>query len=358
MSQNKVNWEFEKGYRSKKRAQFRAKRTVQLKIIAIFIALAAMSVLAYFWASKYLILQKDETKVSKAATEEEDSSANNKSSHDTATQTTDTTIEKIETGITTFGIVAGGSKNFEESSYHAIVVANGGEAKIVSITGDLIVETASSSYEKLKSIVKLYDLTEYQKALETIWQGEIKYYLHLSSDFGDLSPGNLAEAFLKTKSSNLSAEQRFNWNEKIKNTTATKYYFPAKEIIMGGEKFSQPIESEVDSLFKRIGLDKTGSTNLKTKVLIFNGSGIPGAGGKSALKLLKSGFLVDDVKNLKDEDGKDDFSQAETVIYGDPQYDKEIDRVIDTLESGKKVDKKNTYVGMHIIVIIGKDFKK
>lgn len=358
MSENNEDWKFEKGYRTKKRAQSRARRIALLKKIAIFIAIILALALTYFFVDSF-VLQNGKAGTNKTATDGNDSTANIKPDKSINAKTADVAIEKSETtDITTFGVIVGGNKGTEESSYHAVVILGGEAAKIVSIPGDLIVETTGGSYEKLKSVAKLFDSSDFPIVIGTIWQGEVKNYLHLPRDFGDLSPGNLAEAFLEAKSSNLSAEQRFNWNKKTKNISASKHYFPTKEIAMGGDKFNQPIESEVNSLFKKLGLNKTTDTDTKTKISIFNGNGVPGIGGKAALKLLKNGFLIEDVKNLKDDQGKDNFNQAETIVYGESRYDKEIDRVIDALESGKKVDKENTYKGVHIIVIIGKDYKQ
>lgn len=356
MSQNKGDQKFEKGYRTKKRAQLKARRTTQLKIITtVLIAIILVSVLSYFSISKPSSSRKEKAVTEKAVLVGKTDKTGEEPTR-TATATTKPKPKPKNDGMTAFGIVIGGKRGSEDSSYHAIVIAEGNEARIISIPGDLIVETASSDYEKLKSVIKSQELSAYLQALENLWNGDIKYYLHISREFGDISPGNLAEAFLKAKSSNLSSEEKLNWNQRLKTAKVLKFYFPTKEISMGAEKFSQPIETEVENLFSKLGLSKSTTPDSKVKVLVLNGNGEPGIGGKVALELLKHGFLIEDIRNLKDSEGRDNFNQAETVVYGGSKYDKEIDRLIDIIENGKKISK--SVYGNYIAVVIGKDFKK
>lgn len=252
------------------------------------------------------------------------------------------------------GVFVGGKEGVSPSLYHAIVVVEGGTAKIISLPGDIITSVSKNKYEKLQSAVQIGGRKAVLSSLSELTGLKIKQFLYLSKDFGDLSPGNLSDAFLKAREANLSAEKRFNISQRLAKGSATKIYYPVREVRVGGDSYSQPLDSELRTIKEILGV--TEVTNSRAKVLVLNGNGEPGIGGKVALKLLKNGYLIDDIKNLKNPEGKDSFNQAETVAYGNIKYDSEINRLISLLGIGKRTDIRPA-TGTQITLILGKDYK-
>lgn len=338
----------QQGFRTRHRAEIKAKQ----RILAVKVA-AACALLIFISAAGARLIGGDSDLESKTAVKPASSQNQEIDSAKKIVKKQPVKAPK-KAGKLLVGVMVGGKAGKRDSLYHSLVFIDGNQAKIISLPGDLVTNIDKEKYEKLQSAIRLGGHEAFLISLNTLGINNIRHFMVLPKDFGDLSPGNLADAFLKAKETSLSSEKRVKLSERLKKSSITKIYYPIKEVRVGNDHYSQPLESELSEINTLLGVENKDAKRLK--VLIMNGNGEPGIGGKIALRLLKNGYLIDDIRNLKNAEGKDNFNQAETIAYGDIKYNSEILRLLTILGVGKKVEAK-PLAGTQITLVVGKDFK-
>lgn len=167
----------------------------------------------------------------------------------------------------------------------------------------------------------------------------------------DQTLAGLLESASKT---NLSPEDKQGYVAAVNKVTTKNTAIvplPVKPLILGQQTFFEPQRTEVADLIKSWwGVDPKvqGST---TRVVVFNGAGVPGIAGVAAQELIRAGFRVVDTKNA------DKFSYKKTTIIvqrGPATKGKEIATV---LRVGEVVNKPAEQDVADVLVIVGKDYR-
>ena len=126
---------------------------------------------------------------------------------------------------------------------------------------------------------------------------------------------------------------------------------PVKPIKLGEQTYFEPQRAQVADLLKSWwGVDATRTAKV-TRVIVYNGAGIPGVAGEAAQQLIRNGFRVVDTKNADNFD----YKTTQVVVQrGSAQQGNEISRVLD---AGSVSNKPSDQDVADVIVIIGKDYK-
>jgi hypothetical protein len=126
---------------------------------------------------------------------------------------------------------------------------------------------------------------------------------------------------------------------------------PVKPIKLGNQTYFEPQRAEVADLLKAWwGVDASKAAAV-TRVILYNGAGIPGIAGEAAQQLIRGGFRVVDTKNA------DNFNYANTKIVvqrGDAKQGEEIARILGVGTVEQQPSDQNV---ADVIVVIGKDYK-
>ncbi len=126
---------------------------------------------------------------------------------------------------------------------------------------------------------------------------------------------------------------------------------PVKPIKLGDQTYFEPQRSQVADLLKSWwGVDASKAAKV-TRVIVYNGAGIPGIAGEAAQQLIRNGFRVVDTKNADSFE----YKTTEVVVQGGPI--KQGQEIVRVLGAGKTVSKPSEQDVADVIVIIGKDYK-
>lgn len=126
---------------------------------------------------------------------------------------------------------------------------------------------------------------------------------------------------------------------------------PVRPITLGDETYFEPQRDQVAELLLTWWGVRPEDDDGVVRVIVYNGSGIPGIAGEAATVLIKAGMRVVDTRNA------DRFDYPETLIVmqdGDTQAAAEVESA---LSVGKVVDQPTQQNVADIIVIIGTDWQ-
>lgn len=126
---------------------------------------------------------------------------------------------------------------------------------------------------------------------------------------------------------------------------------PVKPIKLGDQTYFEPQRAEIADLLKTWwGVDPEAGEEI-TRVIVYNGAGVPGIAGEAAQVLIRAGFRVIDTKNA------DNFGYRTTEIVVRRGDSVRGDGVRKALGVGSVVVETSTADVTDVIVIIGKDYK-
>lgn len=153
---------------------------------------------------------------------------------------------------------------------------------------------------------------------------------------------NLAATELKTLEKRMSAVPQ-------KNVALVP--MPVKPLKLGKQTYFEPQRDEIADLLKQWwGIDPNQGEQT-TRVIVYNGAGVPGIAGQAAQQLIRAGFRVIDTKNAETFD----YKKTEiTVKRGERVRG---DKVREALGVGTVNVDISTADVTDVIVVIGKDYK-
>jgi hypothetical protein len=126
---------------------------------------------------------------------------------------------------------------------------------------------------------------------------------------------------------------------------------PVKPIALGDETYFEPQREEVaDLLFSWWGVNMASDKDV-VRVIVYNGSGVPGIAGTAAQELISQGFRVVETRNAEDFD----YEETLVILYRGEEVDAE--RVRDALGVGEIVRQEASQDVADVIVIIGQDYE-
>jgi hypothetical protein len=126
---------------------------------------------------------------------------------------------------------------------------------------------------------------------------------------------------------------------------------PVKPMKLGTQTYFEPQRNEVADLIKSWWGVDVGDAAQVTRVIVYNGAGIPGIAGLAAQQLIRSGYRVIDTKNAD----RFTYTRSEVIVKrGDASKGAAVVKLIGT--GVVKVEPSDADV-TDLIVIIGKDYK-
>lgn len=164
---------------------------------------------------------------------------------------------------------------------------------------------------------------------------------------------SLAAVMDSVKSSNLSDEDKARFAEAFKaipTENVALVPMPVKPINLGDQTYFEPQRAEIADLVKTWWGVDIGAEESVTRVIIYNGAGVPGIAGEAAQQLIRAGYRVVDTKNA------DNFGYAKTKVVVQNGATSSADGIVKTLGVGEVSQKAADQQVADVIVIIGKDY--
>jgi hypothetical protein len=124
-----------------------------------------------------------------------------------------------------------------------------------------------------------------------------------------------------------------------------------KPITVGKQTYFEPQREELADLLKSWWGVEMGDAESATRLIVYNGAGVPGIAGEAAQALIRGGFRVVDTKNA------DTFGYQQTQIVVQNGDMTAGERVRSVLKVGKVVNQPSDQNVADVIVIVGKDYK-
>lgn len=182
------------------------------------------------------------------------------------------------------------------------------------------------------------------------WYATTDYEIYQTA----LQTQSLVGVMDEVKDTNLSDEDRLRFAEafdSIPTENVALVPMPVKPINLGEQTYFEPQRAEIADLVKTWWNVDIGADDDVTRVIVYNGAGVPGIAGVAAQQLIRSGYRVVDTKNA------DDFGYDKTKIIVQNGSPSSADGIVNTLGVGEVSQKPADQQVADIIVIIGKDYK-
>jgi hypothetical protein len=126
---------------------------------------------------------------------------------------------------------------------------------------------------------------------------------------------------------------------------------PVQPVHLGSQTYFEPQKQQVaDLLSKWWGVDASKVAQV-TRVILYNGAGVPGIAGEAGKLLIRAGLRVVDTKNA------DNFNYAKTLVVVQHGNTAQGDEIVKILGVGQVQNQPSDQDIADVIVIVGKDFK-
>lgn len=126
---------------------------------------------------------------------------------------------------------------------------------------------------------------------------------------------------------------------------------PVKQLKLGDQTYFEPKREEIADLLKSWWGVDPGEEDTAVRVILYNGSGVPGIAGEAAQVLIRSGFRVVDTKNA------DNFNYKTTKIVVRAGEHSTGQGIRDALGVGEISVEPSAADVTDVVVIIGKDYE-
>jgi len=126
---------------------------------------------------------------------------------------------------------------------------------------------------------------------------------------------------------------------------------PVKPISLGEQTFFEPRRDEIADLLKTWWGVEIEDQQAATRVIVYNGSGVPGIAGIAAQQLIRGGVRVVDTKNAD----RFDYAATSIIVQNGPVANGH--QVAEVLGAGEVIEQPADQRVADIVVIIGKDYR-
>lgn len=169
-----------------------------------------------------------------------------------------------------------------------------------------------------------------------------------------LTQQSVSELLSGSPETNLDAVDLTRWREalaEIPQENVALVPMPVKPVNVGSQTYFEPQREEIADLVASWWGVTIDLTDAARRVIVYNGSGVPGIAGQAAQVLIRSGFRVVDTRNA------DRFDYTETQIVVQRGESLAGDEAREALGTGVVVSQPADQEVADIIIIIGSDFE-
>lgn len=160
--------------------------------------------------------------------------------------------------------------------------------------------------------------------------------------------------FVEPGETNLDGETLERWRSAVAEVPLANVALvpmPVKPLNVGSQTYFEPQRAEITDLIEAWWGVAIDAEDRVTRVIVYNGAGVPGIAGQASQVLIRSGVRVIDTKNA------DSFGYTETQIIVQQGDQKVGDRLREALGVGTVLLQPSEQQVADVIIIIGSDFE-
>lgn len=160
--------------------------------------------------------------------------------------------------------------------------------------------------------------------------------------------------FADVGESNLDAEALERWRTAVAEIPVANVALvpmPVTPLNVGSQTYFEPQREEIADLVEAWWGVAIDAEDRAIRVIVYNGSGVPGIAGEAAQVLIRAGFRVVDTKNA------DTFGYTESQIIVDQGDEGTGNAVRDAIGTGAVIMQPSEQEVADVIIIIGSDFE-
>lgn len=226
------------------------------------------------------------------------------------------------------------------------------EVKAISLPKDVFVEIPQDGFEKISKALN-FGIPTLLVTAGNLLGLKIEHYLKLGySDFEQIVTENQFEkAFVKAILSDLTEKERLRISKNLSKQTSKADVFPlpVRAVSIGEKVYVQPKKEEIKELLGKIW-EKEPPSQKQVRVIVLNGSGVPGVAGKVGKRLSEKGYKVVDIKNA------DNFNYKKTRIEVYKKVERAAQKIKKLLKVGEIISRNVPQDVTDITIVVGKDY--
>lgn len=183
------------------------------------------------------------------------------------------------------------------------------------------------------------------------------HYLMVSDDIflSAVNDSDIVSLFKRRSKTDMSSDdvrQVLNEISAVPKEKISLVDLPVKPISFGEQTYFDAKKDELSRVVKLFWGINLESKETKTRLIILNGSGLPGVARKAADNLLGKGFKIVDIKNADNFD----YERTQIVIYNDKKA-KDAPQIKKLIGLGEVMTKALPQDVVDIVIILGRDYE-
>lgn len=329
------------GYRTRKRQEKRKKKIKKTQLYTIVAVILALAVIVFILKGYHRYLIPSSFKEKKKATK-----------------------EKLPPAKATFLMVGVKEETKgEKADSLAMIYLDTKKMTIngIAIPEDTFVPIPGPGFDKIGAALKSGSISNMKLALENMTGLKIDFWieddyrdLNIDDQKASLEKVEIIDIFKEPKDSSLNySEMQFYLQKlkKIKPSNINMAPLPVRPIVVGDDTFYEPKKDEMNKLIEVLWGVKSSKKKEPVRVVVLNGSGVPGAGGDVAELLINNGYKVVDIKNASTFD----YKKTQIISYIDDK--KQAENIKSLLKTGIIIRKDVPQDLTELTIVVGKDYK-
>lgn len=245
----------------------------------------------------------------------------------------------------------------ENAAGLALIIVGKEKDKIAgwSIPKDTFVVIPGRGYEKISVSLELGTSTTVA-TVQNFLGVKVNHFARLSMDDYEetVSKMKLESALESAEQVSLNRDEYARFSRRfdiVQPRDVNLIPLPVKPLMVGRETYLRPDDKEIDRLFDLIWDISEKDRRDEPRVIVLNGSGIPGAGGDAAERLIEMNCRVVETENANNFD----YDKTQIIIYR--ENDELAGRIRKTLGAGVVLRKDMPQDLADVTVVIGKDYQ-
>lgn len=227
---------------------------------------------------------------------------------------------------------------------------------VISIPSNMLVDIPGYGFEKIGQAFSAGGMPKMLSTIRNFLGVKIDYWIKLDyKDFKRLAnQNNFTKMISTTDETNLSLNQRLQLAEEIGEVNLTDieiFALPVKLITLNEITYADPDKEEISQLIAKIFNIKNKKREQITRVVVLNGSGVPGVAGQVAERLIQNGYKVIESKNA------DNFTYDVTQIINFGADSQTANKIRILVGTGIVIKRTPVQELADIAIIVGKDYQ-
>ncbi|MBI4743543.1 MAG: LCP family protein [Actinobacteria bacterium] len=254
------------------------------------------------------------------------------------------------------GLPAKSSKEKITDLFLIVVDFSKDKANGISIPGGTFADIPGYGFEKIGKLAVKDDISTMTATINNLLGIHIDHYIKSkSTDYKEfINVKDFVKIIAEATNTDMDLKKHTSLIKFLSKMNLSDFKMdslPVKPLSMNGVTYYEPKKEEMNELILKIYGRKKGLANERVRVIVLNGSGLPGIAADVSKKLIDSGYKVVDNRNA------DNFKYTTTQIISFKIDVSEAIKVKKVLGLGAVIRKNSPQNLADIAVVVGRDYQ-